>query len=361
MDYLVTFGLTLLVFTFVIYIGALIKAIDLMARGVSGPMIMKIFLLNIPYILSFSIPISAITTVLLLFGRLSIDGEITAMKACGLSLWQIIAPVLLLSVVLTSLCLYINFELAPTSYYARRQALVNVGEIDPVGMLEEGKFTYDFPGYQIRIDGKNGNRVENVVIYELSGNDWRRYIRARWGLITTDEEQLRMSIDLHDVQITEKDPKHPEKETTFPTETYSFNPSYQELMKNKKITKRPKYLDFKEITAALRNIREVYPETRMDEIRVRTMEVMVEFHSRVALAVCCFSFTTLGIPLGLKSRRKESSLGILISLLLVFFFYFFIIVASALEKRPELFPDLVVWIPVVISQVVGFLLIRKSA
>jgi len=360
-DFWVGFGLTLLVFTFVMYIGALIKAIDLLSRGVSTTIIMQVFLYNIPYILSFSIPMSAITAVLLLFGRLSIDGEITAMKACGLSLWQIITPVVLSSVVLTSVCLYLNFESAPASHFARRQALVNIGEIDPVALLEEGRFTDDFPGYQIRIDSRQGNEVQNVVIYELMGNDWRRYIRAKRGVITTDPENLRMEVDLFDVQITEKDPKEPEKMTLFPTERYSFNPSYHEIMRNKNITKKPKNLNFMEIMKAIRDITVIYPQTPAAEIPARTMECMIEFHRRVAFAVSCFSFTILGIPLGLKSRRKESSLGILISLLLVVVFYLFIIVADSLTKYPQYFPDLIVWVPVILSQVAGVMMLRRAA
>ena len=66
-DYLVIFGMTLLVFTFVMCLGAVIKAIDLGARGVSGFLILKVFSYNIPYMLMFSIPISVLTGVLLLW------------------------------------------------------------------------------------------------------------------------------------------------------------------------------------------------------------------------------------------------------------------------------------------------------
>ena len=99
-DYLVTFALTLTVFTFVMCIVAMVKAIDLVARGISIFVFFQIFSYNIPYILMFSIPMSALTTVLLLFGRLSMDGEITAMRASGLSLWQIVSPLILISIVL---------------------------------------------------------------------------------------------------------------------------------------------------------------------------------------------------------------------------------------------------------------------
>ena len=81
-DFLKSFFLAVAVLTFVMYVGATVQAIDYMSRGISGALIMKIFALNIPFTLSFVIPISVLTTVLLHFGRLSADGEITAMKSC---------------------------------------------------------------------------------------------------------------------------------------------------------------------------------------------------------------------------------------------------------------------------------------
>ena len=87
-DFFKSFLLTVAVLTFVMYIGTVVKAIDYMSRGISGLLIMKIFAIQIPFTLTFVIPMSVLTTVLLHFGRLSADGEITAMKASGISLWQ---------------------------------------------------------------------------------------------------------------------------------------------------------------------------------------------------------------------------------------------------------------------------------
>jgi lipopolysaccharide export LptBFGC system permease protein LptF len=52
-----------------------LRAIDLIARGVSSAFILKIFVYNMPFIMNFSIPMSVLTSVLLVFGRISSDGE----------------------------------------------------------------------------------------------------------------------------------------------------------------------------------------------------------------------------------------------------------------------------------------------
>lgn len=68
-DFVKSFVITLVVLTFVMYVGAVVQAIDYMSRGISGPLILKIFALNIPFTLSFVIPMSVLTTVLLQIGR----------------------------------------------------------------------------------------------------------------------------------------------------------------------------------------------------------------------------------------------------------------------------------------------------
>ena len=73
-DFLITFAFTLSVLTFVMSIAGLVKAIDLLSRGVSGVFLLKMFLSNIPYMLMFSIPMSTLSSTLLMVGRLSLGG-----------------------------------------------------------------------------------------------------------------------------------------------------------------------------------------------------------------------------------------------------------------------------------------------
>ena len=97
----------MLLITFAFSIGAIYKAIDIMAKGFPVGIIGRFFIYNLPYSIAYTIPISALFATLLLFGRLSSDSEISAMKSAGLSLWQIAAPILLISFLPLSSRIYI--------------------------------------------------------------------------------------------------------------------------------------------------------------------------------------------------------------------------------------------------------------
>src|SRR3989338_6198485 len=92
------FLLSLLFFTFVFFVGNLFKLADLLVnKGVGLLDILKILLLLMPSLLSYVIPTSALTAVLLVFGGFAQNNEITAMKASGVNFFLVALPVLLVS------------------------------------------------------------------------------------------------------------------------------------------------------------------------------------------------------------------------------------------------------------------------
>jgi lipopolysaccharide export system permease protein len=360
-DFLVTLLLTLAVFTFVMCVGAIIKAIDLFAKGLSGWLIIQAFIRNIPFILSFSIPISTLTSSLLVFSRLSMDGEITAMRACGLSLWQIVAPVILVAVLLSMFCIYLNCWAAPDAHLARRKMLRSVDIGDPINLLEEGRFVRDFPGVMVYVGKKGKHEVEGIVVYELDDKGVKRSVRAKTGTVGIDTNKKQIVVDLYDVRIDQPDRDNPTDLSLSRHVTarhYPIRLDSDEIRKGK-LKKKVADMRVNEIISKVRHLSEELQDMKAEDIMKERIALLVEANQRLALSLSCFAFTLLGIPLGMKSRRKESSIGVLISLFLVFVYYLFIIIADALVARPELRPDMIIWIPVVGMEIIGFLLLRR--
>jgi lipopolysaccharide export system permease protein len=361
-DYLVIFGMTLLIFTFVMSLGVVLRAIDIVARGVSGFLIFKIFAYNIPYMMTFSIPMSVLTAVLLLFGRLSFDGELTAMKSSGLSMWQIISQIVMSSIVFSVVCMAINTNIAPRCRHAARSALLELGVEDPVNLLEAGRFVRDFPGLMIYIGARDGNKVRDVVVYEMDEHGPVRNVRAQTGVLRADHEVRAMFVDLYQVRIDQREKDRTgdaERSHYINAEHYPVKLDFADMQK-KVVRKKTADMTFMDLIAAIRDVRSAYPELDYDDLLRQRMTMVVEANKRLALSLSCFAFTLLGIPLGMKSRRKESSVGVGISLLLVFIFYLFIIIANSLVGSPEARPDLIVWIPVIVAEVAGFYLISRT-
>ncbi len=410
LDYLLIFLTALGLITFVMTMGALVKAVDLVARGISPALIARFFFQNVPYILSFSMPISTLFSALLLFGRLSMDNEITAMKACGLSLWRLVAPLVLLSILFTGICVYINSEVAPQAKYANRKLLQSAGVEEPLNLLEEGRFISDFPGLLIYVGRKNGNAIKDVVAYELDGaGQIKRSIRAKRGTLEPDNENKLLMVKLYDVNIEIPDAADPidvSKTTYVNAEYYPVSLDFADMLKSGKVRRKRSHMrmsllinlvryanqvatlspevtglekqrlhaESTELKALLtaedRSVEEALAlvegkrlllKLTPEDMQIEKSRMVIEANRRISTAVACFAFMLIGIPLGLKSHRKETSAGMMMSLAIVFAYYIFIVVAKALAEHPALQPNLILWLPLIGTQMLGFILIRRSS
>jgi lipopolysaccharide export system permease protein len=365
MDYLVIFLAALGLITFVMTVGALVKAVDLMARGISPMLIVKFFFLNIPYILSFSMPISTLFAALLLFGRLSMDSEISAMKSCGISLWRLTAPLILLSILFSALCVYINCEVSPAAKYANRELLRTAGVEAPINLLEEGRFIRDFPGLMIYVGRKSGTAVKDVVAYELDKKGGiKRSVRAKTGDIDADNVSRILTVKLYDVRIEipdAKDPHDVSKTTYVNAEYYPIKLDFERLLKGRPGVMKRGQMRMGQLIDSIRNVDRDFPMLSADDRLVQKTRLIVEANQRISIAVGCFSFMLIGIPLGVKSHRKETSVGMVLSLGIVFAYYTFIVLAKALADYPGLHPNLILWLPLIAAQFLGIWLIKRSS
>lgn len=365
-DYLILFLTALGLITFVMTVGSMLKAVDLMSRGISPMLIVRFFFQNIPYILSFSTPISILFSALLLFGRLSMDNEISAMKACGMSLWRLVSPLIVLSVLLTGICLYINCEVAPNAKFANKKLLRSAGVDEPLKLLEEGRFIKDFPNLMIYVGKKDGNQVEDVVAYETTDDGRiRRSVRAGRGEIEADNINKILRVRLYDgnLETPDIDDPHDISKTTYTPFQYIQLPplDFKELLKDDKVRIKDSYMTLPQLISHIRNVERDFPMLSERQQASQRSGLAVEANRRISTAVACFTFMLIGIPLGVKSHRKETSVGMVVSLVIVFVYYIFIVIAKALAAQPGLHPSLVLWLPMLGTQLLGLILIRRAS
>ena len=356
-DFAKSFLLCAAVMTFVMYIGSVVKAIDYLSRGASASLVLKVFALNIPYTLSFVIPISALVASLLQFGRLSADGEITAMRASGLSLPQMAAPFLVAAALLSAFCLWLNAEVAPRSHFERRSMLRDLTKENPLTLIEEATFVDDFPGVSVYVGRKDGNHLQDIILYQYENGQRRADVEASSGDLSFDPDAGRLSITLENVRLTEYDKANPRdlsKTRTLVAESYPLSLDVGNLLKKSKINKKPSDMPMRELVASLRDVRQAFPSLEEDSIAKMRAKMAVEATQRLALALACFSFVLVAVPLGVRPTRRETSGGIWMALLLFMFFYLFIIVSDALVDKPELRPELIPLFPVLVLQAYGF-------
>jgi lipopolysaccharide export system permease protein len=298
----------------------------------------------------FTIPVSVLTSVLMVFGRMSHDGELTAMKACGISLWQAARSPLIGACLLSAVCLQMNFEIAPRIELRQRALMEQMRGDVMLSLLEEGQLKEMSPGIKVYIWRKKGNRLQNVIIMEQTKTLTRR-IEARTATVALSPDNKYFKLDLFDVRIS---PFMEGNSASGFSERWPFTMPVQSKSKLDKSS--PSSLTTQALGAELLRFD---PVVGAEPNPLEHLRMMVEVNTRIVMALGCLAFVFIGIPLGIRNPRKESSFSIGISLLLAFAFYLFIIMALTVSRRPELAPHLFVWFPIPFSIILGVWLIRR--
>ncbi|MEO7298818.1 MAG: LptF/LptG family permease [Verrucomicrobiota bacterium] len=372
---LATVALTVTVFTFVLLLGNGLKDIIelLVHQQATLWLVIQSLGLLIPWVLLFALPMGMLTATLLVFGRFSADQELTAVRASGISLVALVTPVLLLALAFSGLCAWINMEIAPQCRVAYKNLLYQMAMANPVKLLRENQYN-DFPGgwsiYARKIDK---NELRGVKVYQVNEKENSLLcINARSGKFVAENDQLLLTLydadasEVRDGNVVSRGNAE-EFPQSIPTKSSNKSPPKISLSD----------MTFSQLQAQLRQLESsllhvsastnttsalLRAELRqMEKLRKDvTLPVRVQLHRQVAFSFACIGFTLIGIPLGIRAHRRETSVGIAISLLLVLLYYSFIILAQSWDTRPEFAPHLIVWLPNFIFQIVGGVLLWRA-
>ena len=116
---------------------------------------------------------------------------------------------------------------------------------------------------------------------------------------------------------------------------------------------KTKWLTFGELLAEWRRLGRPDPAVSPDERAKQQMRVQITIHEKFATAFSVLSFALVAVPLGIKVSRKETSANLFIGLILALGYYFVSIAAGWFDNRPEMRPDLLMWLPNIAFQSLG--------
>lgn len=373
---LATLAMTVVIFTFILLLGESLK--EMLALLVNGQVSMLTLLhaiaLLLPFVLVFALPMGLLTAMLLVFGRFSADQELTAARACGVSLVSLVFPVIGLSVVCAGLCAAINMEFAPQCRNAYKSLLLKIGTDQATSWLTERTFIRDFPGCILYAGKVDGLKMEDVLFYQLDAEGKKKnYLRASQGNIEIDRTNRTVSLTLLNgwELISDSGPEpawHSFAELQVPTITIPAALSDKPRISN--MSSRQLWKELRDLEARLQKAPSVGKLTSQElqqqlkasstAASALTEPIKLQIHRQASFSFACVGFALVGIPLGIRAHRRETSVGFALSLLIVLAYYSFFILAQTLETRPDLYPHLIVWVPNFLFQGLGIVLLRRA-
>ncbi|MBE6408701.1 MAG: YjgP/YjgQ family permease [Lentisphaerae bacterium] len=352
-SFLATFLMAIGVLTFGMAGAQLIRIFDSLAQGIPGSVALEMLIYSLPHALCFTLPWASLVAIMLVFGRLSADSEITAMRACGVSILQIVAPLIVTTIIFTAICLQLQLNTGPRTMEKARKLGMEVVVNHPLALFTPGMPVNmeDFmPGTSLYFASKDAeDNIYYVQLYRVVDQNIHEDITAARGRIEVDKEHKMMQIVLFDAQITTRsgDRNH----DVFMKE-FKMEWDYGKQFNASRIAMREKFLPLKDLLARIVVLKREGQDTTKHE---------VELSTRVCLALAPIAFLLLGLPLAIQTNRRETSVGLFLSVLLAGVYFANVLLAEALRKSAALYPQYLIWLVPFLYQAFGIYYIAKIA
>ena len=320
------------------------------------PSIIGEFLLGIiPFSLIYTIPWAFLSAVLLVFGRLSSDHELTAFRVAGVGLTRLAAPVFAIGIALSALCLWLNIEVAPRSnqradgifikafFKDPRSMLSAAAEQDGLERLEDS--LKDVRAYIEKSDGSTMRGMHLFKIHDRSDPDGKDiYVHAMKAEAVIDDAKKEFRFHLYDALFETTDDK-----------------GLPQIVQSSEAV--PLVLPFdlarrKERPASKTNqeLRDFIAANPKLPAKYRIGRYWAEIQRRYASSFACLAFAFIGIPLGIKARRKDTSTGLILSLLIGVAYF----VCGMIGGTTETSVMIATWAPNVVCVILGLFLLRRA-
>lgn len=350
-ELVIPFLLSLSLFTFMFLVGNMVRMADLfLNKGVNAFDVFKLLLLLMPKLLGFTIPMSALTAVLLVFGGFAQNNEVMAMKASGVNVARVMAPVIIASFLLSVFSLFLNDQLISNTRSEYRKVLKEIFLSKPSAYLEPGKFIKEFKNYVILLQEVNGNKIKGVTIYQTEEDKPIRTIIAESGEILSSSKDKTLSLKLYHGTIDEANPEDPNVFYKLDFDSFVLPPLFVgEAPVPGEVNKKTKDMSLDELMTKL-------PKEHEKKVR---RKIKAEMHNIITLSLAPFVFVLIGLPLALITRRGEPIISFGIALALICIYYVFSVLSNAMAVSGALPPAVSLWMPNVILSTIGCILLVR--
>jgi lipopolysaccharide export system permease protein len=333
------FLLSLALFTLVLLIARILKLVEMVVnRGVPLGDVLRLFSYILPAFLEITVPMALLLAVLIAFGRLASDSEITALRTAGVSLYQLLRPVLLFASVISVAALAVSAYARPWGNAMLRNSLYEIAKTRASAGIKEKVFVDEFTGLVIYVDRVEapGNTLHGILISDNRDPAQRNTVVARVGALVHNERQHALTLRLQDGSVHafyQKDKSY--HRTDFTTYDISLDLAAT-LAKLKPREREPNELSTKELAALIERKRSAGDPTAPEE---------VEWHRRFSIPFACLAFATIAVPFGMRPSLAVRSRGFMVSVVLIFIYYVFLTLGENLGTRGLLPAALALWLP----------------
>ena len=343
-------------------IGSLFELVRKVAEsGLPLGIAVKVLLLKIPHFIAYALPTSTLLATLMAYSRLSSDSEIIALRSVGVSVYRIVLPAIVLSLLISGTTFLFNELFVPAANYQASITLDRALDRENPSFKDKNIFHTEYGDIE-QPDGEerevmtrlfyaerfNGERMQGLTIIDRSQQGVNQIITAKsatWNLADNVWDFFNGTIYLI-------------------APDGSFRNIVRFEHQKLKLPKAPLDLaqkgrdyDQMNIAQSLEYLKVV--QGGSDERKLR--ELKIRIHQKISVPFVCVVFGLVGSALGTKPQHTGKATSFGISVMVIFFYYLLVAIMGAMGQMGIFSPFMAAWIPNFTGLGAGGWLLVRSA
>ncbi len=349
------FVINLMFFTFVFLMVEMLKVMNMVVNyrvGVFTVLIMLVY--STPYFLTYVIPMSVMIAVLLTLLRLSGDNEIVALKSGGMSIYQLLPPVMLFCMLGCLLTLFMTVYGMAWGRLSFKELTYKIVSSNLEIGLKDRTFNDSFEDVVLYINkiDPDTKELQDIFIEDKRTQNIVSTVVAPRGKLFKDMDEYVYTLILYNGVIYQVDAK--DRSTNYINfDTYEVRLDLKQATSGfKQEKKHIKEMNLVELSNYLNN------SSRRDN---KYYNALMELHKKFSIPIACFALGLLAIPLGIQSGSTKKSFGLVLGMIFFLIYYLLLTAGLVFGETGACPPVMGMWFPNIVMGGLGLYLLVKTA
>jgi lipopolysaccharide export system permease protein len=325
----------LAIFTFLLLTARIIELVDLvLARGVPLTAVGRLFLLAMPSFLELTMPAALLLGVIVAFGRLANDGELTAIRAAGVSWSSLVGPVVLAGALVAVATLAMSTFARPWANRQVLEAMYDVAKSRAAAAVRPGVFNSDFDGIVLYVERTipESGALEGILVADERDENARTAVFAERGGLVADERERRIRLHLDaGTAVTRRNGIESYDLTSFRT----FEVNLDLTRDVGRTGTRPSDLPLDRLLT----------DATSAPVAADRLEARIEVHRKLAFATAALLLALAGLPFAVQISRSVHARGFALSVALALVYYAVFSAGVVAVRNATLPPAVGLWLP----------------
>jgi lipopolysaccharide export system permease protein len=383
MELLKVFSMSLLGITGILLMAGIVA--EASQQGLGPMQLLTIIPLLIPSMLPYTIPATTLFATCVVYGRLSADNEILAIKSAGVNILKVVWPGIVLGLIVSIATMGLYYRIIPYTHLLLRTIfLKDVQELMYTLLRKEKKIDQPRLEYALFVQRVQGDKLINPIFKKRNKKTggFESVLAAREAVLQVDQKHNQVLVYLRAVVPWSPDGaggmvSEQMQPVPLPDELVPRGPrkardmSWKEMLQHRaelvdEVAQIVTEVGLQQARSNLagapldlpKHIDNLNDRIADREVNIRLIDA--ELNMRPALAFGCFFFVLIGCPVGIWfSKSDYLSAFITCFLPIVVIYYPLMICGSNFAKEGKFHPTLDVWTANAAMGVIALILFRR--